>query len=78
MILELCSKKRHIPIILLGFITNSEELITTEEGNTLAKELEGKYYELKPRESEPEEVEKIFGDLSIRAIEERERRGGES
>lgn len=55
--------EQSVPIILIGFITSSEEIITTEEGNTLAKELEVNYYEVKQKESEPEEVEEIFRDL---------------
>ncbi|MFX1286606.1 MAG: hypothetical protein ACFFB5_23415 [Promethearchaeota archaeon] len=54
-----------IPIFLIGFITNSEE-ITTLEGQNLAEELKFFYYETKLTDKET--IAKIFEDLAARVL----------
>lgn len=63
-----------VPISLVGFNTNVEE-ITTKKAIKLAKELEAEYYELKGDfKVRGNEIDKIFGDITRRALETKEKR----
>ncbi len=55
----------NIPVALVGFITDLEEVVTTE-GRRLATRLGASYYEIQP--SNKEGIINIFHDLASKAI----------